>query len=341
MRNRGFYSYFRPRRRRWPWVLLGLVALIIVPLVGLVLYLSRPVHHYTAHIRHQGWLSGVYAGHEPSKDEAFAKWRGSEIQVAPDFMGANGWLQFKHPLLLSLAWRRDYAVQLVLSVPMWPASGGSLAAAATGAYHGDYRALASTLVRDGRASTVVRLGWEFNTPFFRWQTRTAAQAAQYAQAWRQAVRSMRAVAGQHFTFVWNPNLANGGVDPARGYPGDSYVDDVGLDVYDRSLQPGETVTQRWDGLVHQRYGLQWQADFAAAHHKPIAFPEWGLVHDPAIRTAGEDDPLFITKMHAWFASHDTAFECYFDDSSAHGAAFDINGGEFPNAAAAYRRLFGD
>jgi hypothetical protein len=241
--------------------------------------------------------------------------------------------------VLSLAWRKDYAVQLVVSVPMWPATGGSLADASVGKYNDHYAELAKALVGDGRADSIIRLGWEFNTPYFRWQVKTPADAAQYAEAWRQAVRSMRSVAGQKFTFVWNPNLSNTGVDPSLAYPGDGYVDDIGLDVYDRSLNPGETDAQRWDDIVNQRVGLAWQAQFASAHHKPIAFPEWGLVHDPGSPTAGGDDPGFIQQMHDWFAHHNTAFEDYFD-VAAQGEQFAINGGDFPKAEVVYRRLFG-
>jgi hypothetical protein len=317
-------------------ILVGFVALV----VAIIVYLTRPVHHYSAHVRKQAWLSGVYAGHGPPPDEAFAKWRGAEIQTATDFMGTPTWQQIGHPFLLSLAWRTDHAVRLVLSVPMWPDSGGSFADVASGADNRYFRALATTLVNEGRADTIIRLGWEFNTPFFRWQVKTPAEAAQFATGWRQVVRSMRSVSGQHFQFVWNPDLTDHGIDPALAYPGDEYVDSIGLDVYDRSQEPGQTAEQRWDGLLHQRYGLEWHAQFAAAHHKPLSFPEWGLVHDPDINTAGEDDPLFIRNMHAWFVAHNTAFEDYFADPSAHGAAFNIDGKDFPKAAAVYLALFG-
>jgi hypothetical protein len=196
------------------------------------------------------------------------------------------------------------------------------------------------LVDDGRGDTIIRLGWEFNTPYFRWQVKTAADARLYAEAWQHAVQAMRAAPGEHFQFVWNPDVTNQGVDPALCYPGDAYVDDVGLDVYDYASKPGESAAQRWDELVNQRVGLQWQARFAASHGKPIAFPEWGLVHDPRSATDGGDDPNFIRHMHSWFASHNTAFEDYFDDPSANGAAFNIDGSDFPNAARVYRQLFG-
>jgi hypothetical protein len=317
------------------------VVVVVVAFVGVGVWrLTRPVHHYSKPGPNTGWLSGVYAGHTPTEDEAFAKWRGAAIQTATDFIGSGAWGPVEHPLVLSLAWRKDYAVRLVVSVPMWPATGGSLKDAAAGNYNSKYAELAKTLVADGRADSIIRLGWEFNTPYFRWQVKTPADAALYAEAWRQAVTSMRSATGQRFSFVWNPNLSDVGLNPALAYPGDAYVDDIGLDVYDRSLNPGESAAQRWNDLVHQRYGLQWQADFASAHGKPIAFPEWGLVHDPGSPTAGGDDPNFISEMHGWFASHNTAFEDYFN-ASADGAQFAIDGSNFPQAAAVYRRLFGE
>jgi hypothetical protein len=50
--------------------------------------------------------------------------------------------------------------------------------------------------------------------------------------------------------------------------------------------------------------------------------------------------MFVQQMHNWFTTHVTSFECYFDDSSAHGAEFDLEGDAFPKAAAVYRQLFG-
>ncbi|MGN6475507.1 MAG: glycosyl hydrolase [Mycobacteriales bacterium] len=327
------------RRPRWLWVLLGILAVFVLFVVVTVVRLQH-VHHYAKQVRHQGWLSGVYAGHKPADDETFAPWRGAAIPIATDFMGPATWLQFKHPLVTLLAWRYDKSVRLVLSVPMWPTSGGSLGDVAAGKYNGYYNELAKSLVQDGRGDTVIRLGWEFNTPYFRWQVKTPAQARLYAEGWRQAVRSMRSVVGQHFEFVWNPDVTDQGIDPALGYPGDAYVDDIGLDVYDYGTKSGETAAQRWFDLVNQKVGLQWQARFAASHHKPVAFPEWGLVQDPGSDTDGGDDPGFIRHMHAWFGSHHTSFETYFDAPSANGAAFNIDGSDFPAAAKVYRKMFG-
>lgn len=291
----------------------------------------------------RAWLSGVFAGYSPASDESFAAWRGGAIQTATDYMSSVTWQQIANPVRTLSAWRDDPQLQLVLSVPMWPLAGGDLTLASSGAYDSYFAQLARALVAADRPDTIVRIGWEFNTPFFRWSVSNASEAAEYAEAWRHIVTAMRSVLGQRFSFVWNPDLTNHGPDPAAAYPGDSYVTDIGLDVYDRNETAGQSAGQRWDSLVNERYGLRWQAQFAAAHGKPLAFPEWGLVSDSSRPlSVGGDDPGFIRHMYAWFASHNTAFEDYFDFDPAGQASFAIsNRGVFPRAAAEYQRLFAD
>lgn len=288
------------------------------------------------------WRSGVFAGYSPASDESFAVWRGGAIQTATDYIGSVSWAQIENPARTLSSWAADPSLQLVLSVPMWPQSGGDLTLAAHGAYDSSFVKLGRAIVAAGRANTIVRLAWEFNTPYFRWGVSTPAQAAEYAGAWRHIVTAMRSVTGQQFTFVWNPDLSDHGVNPALAYPGNDYVDDIGLDVYDRDQVRGQSPQQRWNSLETARYGLRWQARFATAHRKPLAFPEWGLVNEPRRPgLAGGDDPAFISHMYDWFTNHDTAFEDYFDaDPSTQHASFAISTqGAFPRAAAMYRRLF--
>jgi hypothetical protein len=287
------------------------------------------------------WRSGVFAGYDPRSDESFGHWRGGAVETATNYMPAVTWNQIASPQRLLSSWKQAPNLQLVLSVPMWPMTGGDMMLAAAGAYNSYFQQLASALISIGRADTIMRIGWEFNTSYFRWSVTTPAQARLYAAAWRQIVTAMRDVSGERFSFVWNPDLSNNGVDPAKAYPGDNYVTDIGLDVYDRSRAPGATPQRRWHQLVHAKYGLAWQAKFAAKHGKALAFPEWGLVRRPGLRTtSGGDDPYFIAHMHRWFSRHHTDFEDYFDfDPVQSVASFAITNGEFPKAAAAYRRLF--
>jgi hypothetical protein len=287
------------------------------------------------------WRSGVFAGYDPDSDESFGQWRGGAVQTATDYMPSVTWSQIADPVRLLKQWRGAPGLQLVLSVPMWPLSGGSMVLASTGAYNDYFRQLAGSLVSAGRADTIIRIGWEFNAPYFRWSVTNPAQAREYVAAWRQIVTAMRSVSGEKFSFVWNPDLANHGINPATVYPGDDYVTDIGLDVYDRSRTDGATPQQRWGQLVGSRYGLAWQSRFATAHGKSLAFPEWGLVDRPGLlTTAGGDDPYFIAHMYRWFSDHHTDFEDYFDSDPVRSvASFAITNGEFPKAAAAYRRLF--
>lgn len=290
------------------------------------------------------WKSGVFNTFVPPGDEQFAAWRGAPIQTATTYLGADDWSQIENPSWAIAAWATDKAVQPDLSVQMWPWTGGSLAEGATGAYNAHYVALAKNLVAGGLSSARLRINWEFNGSWYRWSVSTPADAANFAASWRQVVTAMRSVPGQNFSFDWDPYPASGGLDPALSYPGDAYVSDIGLDVYDfNAAAQAETATQRWNDIVNKGYGLAWQASFANAHHKPIAFPEWGLVSCPSVPTlCGGDDPTFIQNMYTWFGTHNTAFENYYDsDSPGYGNYYGLTTGNgmFPNATALYKKLY--
>ena len=60
---------------------------------------------------------------------------------------------------------------------------------------------------------------------------------------------MRSVAGEHFRFVWNPDagaFTQSGYSVAAAYPGDAYVDVIGLDAYDQSWATPQTPTNAWN-----------------------------------------------------------------------------------------------
>jgi hypothetical protein len=289
------------------------------------------------------WRSGVFAGYGPAADVQFGTWRGAAVQTATDYLGSDDWSEIEDPTWTIAQWGSAPGVRPDLTVALWPATGGSLAEAASGAYDSHFAALAENLVAGGLGDATIRLGWEFNAAWYRWSVRTPSDAANFAQAWRTIVTAMRAVPGAAFSFDWSPTQSAGGVDPALAYPGDAYVSDIGLDVYDWNQAPDETAAQRWSALVHHGYGLAWQAGFAAAHGKPIAFPEWGLVGFPWNPSlGGGDDPLFVANMFAWFAGHDTAFENYFDaDAPSLGfyAGLTTGNGLFPMATAVYHELY--
>lgn len=325
--------------------MLTLVVLVVGTLIAGVVVAGRAQQAAppTARPADQTWDSGVFSGYGPSGDLAFAAWRGAPIQTATDFMSSEGWAQIADPVTTTSLWRSAPGVRLVLSVPMWPTTGGgSLAGVASGADNQYFASLARSLVAAGRAHTMLRIGWEFNAPFYVWAVRSAADASMYAEAWRQIVGAMRSAPGQHFGFVWTPNAQPGGLDPALSYPGDGYVSDIGLDVYDQDQTLGQSPQARWSDLVNNGYGLAWQAAFAGRHGKPIAFPEWGLVLQlTAPGLGGGDNPYFVAQMRGWFAAHHTDFENYFNSDTTYGTYYGLHtpANKFPAAATTYRSLW--
>lgn len=318
---------------------LGLLIVISTGIAWLLLGHGRPGESIRL-----TWRSGAVAGYGPKADIAFGAWRGLPVRVATDYIGSDDWAQIEDPAWAISQWGGTRAVRPELSVAMWPATGGTLAQAASGAYNPHFAALARNLVAGGLGSVGIRLAWEFNTPFYRWAVRTPADALLFAQSWREIVEAMKSVPGAGFSFDWSPNMQRTGVDPALAYPGDHYVSEIGLDVYDWNQSArAESPARRWSEIVSGGYGLKWQSHLAAMHHKPVAFPEWGLVSyaaDP--RRAGGDDPAFIDHMFEWFANHDVAFECYFDaDLPAAGFYSSMTSVpmRFPRAAARYRALY--
>ncbi len=204
--------------------------------------------------------------------------------------------------------------------------GVSLATGATGAYNGYFRMLAENLVAAGMASSVLRLGWEFNEGSNPWYA--AGQSENFVNYWRQIVETMRAVPGSHFMFEWNPNRGDQGPgDQAMGnfdnyYPGSDYVDIVGLDVYDVGWNSYPGAAQEFSDIETQPWGLDWIASFGAAHGKPLAIPEMGLGWGPSApgsgpiagngAVCGGDNPTFITDMFEWIRGHNVANAVFWD-----------------------------
>ena len=278
---------------------------------------------------------GVYAGGgNPAAVAAFGDWLGKPPEVALDYLEWTSWVDIAQPTWLLDQWEAE-PYSLVLSVPMLPNDGSTLLQGASGAYDHHFTQLAQNLVARGLEATVVRLGWEFNHEWFPWYA--GADTASFVTYWRRIADAMRAVEGANFTFEWSANLG-GGLALETAYPGDAYVDTIGLDVYNHDWHPGwQDPVTRWSNLRSKDYGLNWHRDFAAAHGKQVTFPEWGMI----VRTDGHgggDDPYFVERMHEWIEQGDTAFHVYFDldtDETTNS----MTKGWFPQGARRYRELF--
>ena len=299
-------------------------------------------HHSTSPIR---WPSGAFAGSGKALKE-FGKWRGQPIGVAHRFAASHAWSDIE---LSTLSTKFGYRKRLVISIAMLPTTDptASIELGASGAYNDRWRVAAQRLVAGGMGNAIIRPGWEFNQKWPAWAARSDPEA--YAGYFQQIVKAMRSVPGQAFRFNWCLSASYYGWDPRTAYPGDAYVDMVGLDQYDGWYNhPSATPQERWNFILHSvgggaEGGLTFWARFARQHRKPLALSEWGLTNKYAHMAGprgggGGDDPFYIRRMHRWLASHNIAYEAYLDSNAPDGH-HKLRGGEFPKATAVYRALW--
>ena len=128
---------------------------------------------------------------------------------------------------------------------------------------------------------------------------------------------MRAVPGEHFRFVWNPDVeafTSGSYNVALAYPGASYVDVVGIDDYDSQtwISPS-TPAKSWSQATLP--DLIAASNFAAQNGRPLAVSEWGL--EPAGASGFGDDPLYVSNMIAWMENpvNNVVYESYFNGTT--------------------------
>ena len=108
---------------------------------------------------------------------------------------------------------------------------------------------------------------------------------------------------------------------------------------DQSCAPHRnSARKRWKEFVNQHDGLKWHARFAAAHDKPMTFPEWGLVHRRD-GIGGGDNSYFIAQMRRWIKRHKVAYQIYFNGRDPN-AEYAISSGRFPKAEKRFLELFG-
>jgi O-antigen/teichoic acid export membrane protein len=206
---------------------------------------------------------------------------------------------------------------------------------ASGAYDSYATQLARNLVRAGFGYSVIRLGPEMNGT---WNVGslggTPASWKEWGQCFAQEVRTMRAVPGSHLLFDWNVNASYRNIPLADFYPGNAYVDIIGIDFYDTSGQPLPPAGNpaRWTALSRQPDSLMEVAAFAAAHHKPLSFPEWATVGSQG------DDAAYVTSMGAFIAHHDVAFQSWFD--AGDNGILQLTPTGAPRSLRAYIKAFG-
>lgn len=287
---------------------------------------------------------GLHAGRDDSiaQYEAFGEWLGAKVMYRVVFCGMASWDDIASPWFLNGTRRwlaSDPDRVEVISVPLLPKPAwGAFDAIVAGDHDDVFASLARKVAATGHPERViVRLGWEGNGDWYPWAY--ARNPEGYRQAFRRVVRVMRAVAPE-LRFEWCVTCkASRRGGPARwdeGYPGDDVVDIVSLDIYDEYVRG-------WDDLLRGEGGLQEFREFAIAHDKPEAYPEWSCSTNPKSRGRG-DNAAFVENMAAWFRGRPgkVVYQAYWNTNADGPKArlFGKRPTRVPRAAATYRRLFG-
>jgi beta-mannanase len=139
----------------------------------------------------------------------------------------------------------------------------------SGRYDGYIRAWAAGL-RDAGAPVRLRYDHEMNGNWYAWSPGSNGQtAAGYVAAWRHVHEIFTAAGATNVQWVWSPNVAFPGSAPLAGlYPGDAYVDRIGVDGYNWGASDRAHAWQSFAGVFDSTL-----SEVAALTSRPVMLTE--------------------------------------------------------------------
>lgn len=246
-------------------------------------------------------------------------------------MRSSAWGQFARAdaYLPKLSDRVDVNV----TVPLAFGGGGqteaeireNLRETAAGRWDGDYRTVARHVEDAGFGHAVIRLGHEHDHHYPSWSS--VNNTAEYIAAFRH-VHDVLASESPGFRFDWTSTRAGFRTWGPPAYPGDTYVDVIGLDAYWRGST--EISNRQW---ALYKSVFEAHRDFARARNKPVSYPEWGR--------AVADTGRYVELMHEWFTSLPASgggrllYQAYFNPTRS---TYDLD--DLPNVKRTYLDNFG-
>jgi mannan endo-1,4-beta-mannosidase len=145
---------------------------------------------------------------------------------------------------------------------------------------GKYDHYLDTYAKDVKAfghGVVLSFGHEMNGTWSTWSL-PFTQPSKFVAAWRHIVKRFEKNHVKNVTWAWDISHIHK-FDPRKWYPGNKYVDWVGIDGY---LRPGQTFAGQFYQVVHEVRHL--------SHNKPI------LITETAVAPSGEQ----ISQIHELF-----------------------------------------
>jgi len=261
--------------------------------------------------------------------------------------GAQTWAQWDDPWVTQAyegytAWvaQEPQTRQVVLQVDLIPSSLSDVSnplsweqSCAAGNFNSYATTLGQNLVAAGLQHSVLRLGAEMNGA---WEADFVGNTTQEQNLWATCfdneVAGLRQAAGEDFLIDWNPNACYEDIPYANFYPGNAYVDILGLDFYDAGCN-SPTTPLTFTQLSNESEGLTNFEAFAAAQGKPMSFPEWGLDSTPS-----GDDPGYVDGIGSAVENGNFAFQSYFNLDD--GGTMPL-GSDAPQSTAEYQKWFGN
>ncbi|ADP78715.1 glycoside hydrolase family 26 protein [Pseudofrankia inefficax] len=284
------------------------------------------------------WASGAN-GNFPDEIQPWAAWTGRPVDLAMIFTSRTDWNSVEAPdWPLNAFTRAAWPGQISIAQPLWPDSGGNERDCAAGAYDEHWHQFGENLLKYGRGDAIVRLGWEFNGDWYDWYPRNVDV---WKRCYQRTVTALRAAAPDvriDWTMTMHRDDLPRGGDVWSAYPGDAYVDIIGIDYYDMS--PPAPTQGLWDRLCVAPSGLCTVIQQARARGKKFSVPEWGVVSGAG---GGGDNPFFVQKMYAMFQANAgiLAYEAYFNNADADNVRSSLlNPTLNPRSAQRYLQLFG-
>lgn len=179
-----------------------------------------------------------------------------------------------------------------------------------------------------REPVFLRWAWEMNGNWYNWGgAENGDNPAAFVTAWRHIHDIFRARGATNVAWVWGPNCFSvpqaGWNDMTAYYPGDTYVDWVGVSGYFNSRETPDYLF----GPVMKRY----------AGRKPIMLAETG-----ALEKGGTVKADWISALASWITAHPSvAALVWFDTDNDKGNTKNWRIDSTPGSLAAYRRLLAD
>lgn len=265
-----------------------------------------------------GQRSGLPWASGSTGNETFGTWRGRPQDIHVIFSGRDSWDSIRGVPRWGSTRRYARTARVSLGLAMLTnAQRGNFAGCAAGMNDEHIRAVARGLVANGAGDSVVRLGWEMNGRGYPWSVGNfSASTSLYRDCFIRLASIIRSEAPD-VLIEWTPRKST---DPRLRldslYPGDEYVDIVGLLYYD--WYPASPTEADWlrNMVKRDKYGgpsgLGTWLEYARDRGKPLAIPEWGIGKHGMMNPF--DNPLFIEKMYEFFRNNasDIAYEAYFN-----------------------------